>query len=72
MVVGRATSNTVTDMALVRYLQDGTLDKSFDGDGFLTADFHGLGDFGRDVAIDPQGRIVAAGSTTNGSDTNSR
>jgi uncharacterized delta-60 repeat protein len=68
VVVGSATSNTVTDMALVRYLPDGTLDTTFDGDGFLTSDFHGLGDFGHDVAIDSQGRIVAAGSTANGSD----
>ena len=52
-------------MALVRYQPDGTLDTSFDGDGILTADFHGRGEFGQDVALDAQGRIVAAGYTAN-------
>jgi uncharacterized delta-60 repeat protein len=62
VVVGSATSPTVSDMALVRYKPDGTLDKS------LTSDFHGAGDFGHALAIDPLGRIVAAGSTANGGD----
>ena len=55
VVVGRATSPTILDMALVRYNPDGTLDTSFDGDGILTADFHGRGDFGQDVALDSAG-----------------
>jgi hypothetical protein len=32
-------------------------------------DFHGKGEFGHDVAIQPDGKIVAAGFTTNGIDT---
>ena len=69
VVVGRATSATILDMALARYHADGTLDTSFDGDGILTADFHGRGEFGQDVAIDADDRIVAAGYTANGADT---
>jgi uncharacterized delta-60 repeat protein len=69
VVVGRATSATILDMALVRYLPGGGLDTSFDGDGILAADFHGRGEFGQDVAIDAAGRIVAAGYTANGPDT---
>jgi uncharacterized delta-60 repeat protein len=69
VLVGRATSPTILDMALVRYRPDGTLDTSFDGDGILTVDFHGRGEFGQDVALDGDGRIVAAGYTANGSDT---
>jgi uncharacterized delta-60 repeat protein len=69
VLVGRATSSTILDMALVRYLPDGSLDTSFDGDGILTADFHGRGEFGQDVALDSDGRIVAAGYTANGGDT---
>ena len=42
---------------------------SFDGDGILTADFHGRGEFGQDWRSTPSGRIVAAGYTANGSDT---
>ena len=47
----------------------GTPDASFDGDGILTADFHGRGEYGQDVALDAEGRIVAAGYTANGPDT---
>jgi uncharacterized delta-60 repeat protein len=66
ILVGRATSSTISDLALVRYNPDGTPDTTFDGDGILTADFHGGSDIGQDVALDSQGRIVAAGSTVNG------
>jgi uncharacterized delta-60 repeat protein len=69
VLVGRATSATILDVALVRYHSDGTLDASFDGDGILTADFHGAGDFGQDLALDSAGRILAAGYTANGADT---
>jgi hypothetical protein len=48
---------------------DGTLDTSFATNGVLTADFRGRGEFGQDVALDPQGRIVAAGYTANGGGT---
>lgn len=44
-------------MALVRFKPDGTLDT------ILTTDFHGAGDFGNALAIDPQDRIVAAGTS---------
>jgi hypothetical protein len=62
VLVGYASSPTVTDMALVRYRLDGTLDTA------LTSDFHGAGDFGHAVATDPQGGIVAAGTIGNGSE----
>ncbi|HUO74399.1 MAG TPA: DUF4395 family protein [Solirubrobacteraceae bacterium] len=69
ILVGRATSPTILDMALARYNPDGTLDTSFANNGTLTADFHGKGEFGQDVAIDSAGRIVAAGYTANGGNT---
>lgn len=62
VVVGTASSPTVTDMALVRYRLDGTLDT------FLTTDFHGAGDFGHALAVDPNGGIVAAGTIADGSE----
>jgi uncharacterized delta-60 repeat protein len=48
------------DFALARYRPDGTFDRAFGGDGKVTTD---LGLYGNadDVAIDSQGRIVAAG-----------
>jgi uncharacterized delta-60 repeat protein len=67
VVVGRATSATILDMALVRYTPSLAPDASFDGDGIVTADFHGRGEFGEDVALDAAGRIVAAGYTADGS-----
>jgi uncharacterized delta-60 repeat protein len=57
IVVGSATSTTVTDMALVRFRPDGTVAAS------LSTDFHGTGDFGHALAIEAQGQIVAAGTT---------
>jgi uncharacterized delta-60 repeat protein len=69
VVVGRAASPTIVDMALARYNPDGTLDPGFAGNGILTADFHGAGEFGQDLALDADGNIVAAGYTANGPDT---
>lgn len=69
VLVGRATSPTILDLALVRYHPDGTPDTSFGTDGILTADFHGRGEFGQDVMLDAEGRIVAAGYTADGADT---
>jgi uncharacterized delta-60 repeat protein len=69
VVVGRATSSTILDMAVARYHGDGTLDTGFGDNGRITADFHGKGEFGQDVAIQADGKIVAAGYTANGLDT---
>jgi uncharacterized delta-60 repeat protein len=49
------------DFALARYLADGTLDPSFGTGGTVTADFFGGGDEAADVAIQPDGKIVAGG-----------
>jgi hypothetical protein len=46
IVLGRATSPTILDMALARYDPDATLDAGFDGDGILSAEF------GQDLALD--------------------
>ena len=50
------------DFLLARYHRDGSLDPSFDGDGKVTTDFIGF-DNGRDLAIYPDGRALAAGET---------
>ncbi|MCA1679598.1 MAG: hypothetical protein LC777_11945 [Actinobacteria bacterium] len=52
------------DFALARYSPDGSLDTSFSGDGQLTTDFGGP-DRGNDVALQPDGKIVVAGSALN-------
>ncbi|MFJ5138641.1 calcium-binding protein [Streptomyces sp. NPDC088707] len=53
--------NTAFDIGVARYNSDGTLDTTFSGDGMVTADFGGT-EFGNAVAVQPDGRIVAAGS----------
>jgi uncharacterized delta-60 repeat protein len=46
---------------LARYEPDGDPDTSFGGDGKVTTDFGAENDFANDVAIQPDGAIVAAG-----------
>jgi uncharacterized delta-60 repeat protein len=50
------------DFALARYDADGSLDTSFSGDGVVTTDFAGKADAAYAVALQGDGRIVAAGS----------
>lgn len=52
---------TDSDFALVRYNADGTLDKSFSGDGKVTASVGALHDVARSVAIQSDGKILVAG-----------
>jgi uncharacterized delta-60 repeat protein len=52
------------DFALVRLQTDGSLDTSFDADGKLTTDFGGGEDYAFDVALQPNGKIVAGGFAT--------
>ncbi len=47
--------------ALVRYTPDGTLDPTFDGDGVVTTNFNPYYDLAYAVAIQADGKIVAAG-----------
>ncbi|MEV6331143.1 calcium-binding protein [Streptomyces sp. NPDC051909] len=53
--------NTAFDIGLARYNTDGSLDTAFSGDGMVTADFGGT-EFGNAVAVQSDGKIVAAGS----------
>lgn len=61
-------SGTYANFALARYGVDGGLDLTFGTQGKLTTDFLGGADYGRGVAIQSDGKIVAAGSAANGSD----
>lgn len=54
-------------IALVRYLSDGSLDDSFGDGGIVTTDLSGSGESGRDMVIQPDGKIVVAGSVTRSS-----
>ena len=50
------------DFVLARYTASGALDTTFDRDGKVTTDFGGGSDGARDVVVQADGKIVAAGS----------
>lgn len=58
--------NANIDFGAARYLPDGTLDSTFDTDGRVTTDFFGFFDLANALAIQPDGKIVLAGSAFNG------
>lgn len=51
-------------LSVVRHLPDGSPDPGFGGDGRVQSDFGDTRAEARSVLIDPQGRIVVAGTTT--------
>ncbi len=57
------TPGSDSDFALARYDVDGSLDRSFSGDGRQTTDFVGNDDVGNAVVVQPDGKIVVAGSS---------
>ncbi len=59
-----------TDFALARYNPNGSLDTTFSGDGKLTTDFFGNNDEANALAIQSDGKIVAAGSANNATSSN--
>lgn len=61
IVAAGLTFGLTVDFALVRYNTDGTLDSTFGASGRVTTDFNGTSDFATAVAIQPDGKIVAAG-----------
>ena len=62
VAAGRSISpQTGYDFALARYNSDGSLDATFDGDGKVTTADGSCCDFANDVAIQPDGKIIAAG-----------
>jgi uncharacterized delta-60 repeat protein len=67
VVVGDAYNLTtdVADFAIARYNPNGTLDTSFSGDGRQTTSFGGGRDIAHGVAIQDDGKIVAAGQGGN-------
>ena len=53
---------SLCDFALARYTSTGTLDGTFSGDGRQTTDI-GKDDFGNGLGLQPDGRLVAAGTS---------
>jgi uncharacterized delta-60 repeat protein len=63
VAVGNGNNGSNSDFALVRYNTEGSLDPTFDGDGIVATNIDGHDDLARAVAIQPDGKIVAAGSS---------
>ena len=61
LVIGGLYSSGAGDFIVVRLLPNGAVDPSFDGDGVATSDFGGA-ESGYSVIVQPDGRIVLAGS----------
>lgn len=62
-------TNTNYNFALARFNPNGSLDDSFGSEGKVTTDFFGNRDFASAIAIQRDGKIVAAGSAQNGART---
>ena len=61
---GRFSSGKSLELAIVRYNSDGSLDESFNGDGTVTNGTSRAGeDECRDLAIQSDGKIIAAGAS---------
>jgi uncharacterized delta-60 repeat protein len=68
VAVGYAPSTSSYDFVVVRYTVSGTLDTTFGTTGVVTTPIGPVNDYARDVAIQPDGKIVAGGYAHNGSD----
>ena len=71
IIVTGMTRVTTPDVLILRYNTDGSLDTTFDGDGKVTTDINGLSDYGYDVLVQSDGKIVvsaSAGTASTGND----
>ncbi|MBK8467291.1 MAG: VCBS repeat-containing protein [Chloracidobacterium sp.] len=69
LVAGYSKTGSKPNFALARYLDSGALDNTFDTDGMVTTQISAGYDVAKSVAIQPDGKIVAAGSANTGSAT---
>ena len=67
VLAGYSFNGSNNDFALARYNSSGTLDTTFSTDGMLTTDFNGDWDYGYAVAVQTDGKIIVAGTSTNSS-----
>ena len=66
VAAGSSHNGSDFDIALVRYKEDGAIDSTFGINGRVTTDIGGNDDNGAALAIQPDNRIVVAGTTNNG------
>jgi uncharacterized delta-60 repeat protein len=66
IAVGQMANESQADFAVVRLTSDGLLDAAFGDGGQMQVDFFGQRDVAQAVAVQPDGRVVVAGSAQNG------
>lgn len=66
VVVGPSHNGTNNDFAVARYTSTGALDTTFNGTGKVTTPIGSGADYGLAVALQTDGKIVAAGNSFNG------
>ena len=67
VVAGRSFNGTAFEFALVRYNADGSLDTSFNTTGIVTTAIGAFDDEAFALAVQPDGKLVAAGHSNTGS-----
>jgi uncharacterized delta-60 repeat protein len=66
ILAGKSNETIFSDFALVRYNQDGTLDKSFGNSGIVQTQVSGTYDFANSVGLQSDGKIIAGGTAQDG------
>lgn len=61
VVGGTATNLPTYDFIAARFTPNGAIDSSFSGDGIATADLTGRADYGNDLVVQSDGKIVLTG-----------
>ncbi len=66
LITGKGgTSGDAYDFLVAKYLSNGILDSSFGTDGLVTTSITGYNDFGRDIQLQSDGKIVVGGACYN-------
>jgi uncharacterized delta-60 repeat protein len=66
VVAGYSSGGFHTNITIIRYNNNGTLDTTFDTDGMVSTNVTNFDNFGFSLAIQADGRIVVAGTSLNG------
>ncbi len=66
ILVAGQTSNATWDIVLLRFNNDGSPDLTFSGDGLVVIDLFGYDDAVGSLALAPDGKIIMAGRSNNG------
>jgi uncharacterized delta-60 repeat protein len=65
VLVAGSFDGTTLNFGLARFNPDGSLDDTFDGDGRVVTDFSGTDEDAYAMALQPDGKIILAGTTSN-------